>query len=93
MKVGVHVSTESLCAFWTEHEGNGAAPCTTDAPPTSAELSSLTPGRILIGCSPWAIFVLRGVYTTYEEAKAAQNEMHTLGWDAWLAAWKLWLPC
>lgn len=68
--------------FWTEHEGS------VDTPPISAELSTLEPDRILTGSSPWSIHVLRGIYADYESAKEAQNEMHTLGWDAWLAQWK-----
>ncbi len=68
--------------FWTEHE------VTIDAPPISAELSALEPGRILTGSSPWSVHVLRGVYADYENAKTAQNEMHTIGWDRWLVLWK-----
>lgn len=68
--------------FWTEHEG------TVDTPPISAELSTLEPGRTLSGSSPDSVHVLRGVYADYENAKAAQNTMHTVGWDRWLAQWK-----
>lgn len=75
------------CGFWTEHDATQNS--SWEHPPVSAEVSALGPGTMLIGTSgEGAHFVLREV-GTYEHCKASLDRSHEIGWDAWLAEWKL----
>lgn len=80
-----------MIGFWTEHAENNI-----DSPPLSSEVSALVPGLVLYGCDEdyaYSTFVLRGVYSSEENARTALREMHTAmaneGWKTWVAGWKI----
>lgn len=80
-----------MIGFWTEHAENNI-----DSPPLSSEVSGLVPGLVLYGCDEdyaYSTFVLRGVYSSEENARTALREMHTVmaneGWKTWVAGWKI----
>jgi len=77
--------TKGTVGFWTEHSIKSGA----NAFPASSEVSALGVGTALTPClDEPSIFVLRGVYSTYSEARAAHDAMGKPDWNTWLARWK-----
>ncbi len=77
--------TPKLFGFWTEHAVSKGC----DSEPESSEVSGLYPGLKLLPClDEPSVFVLRGVYGSYEDAKTAMDKIQDLGFEAWLTTWK-----